>query len=297
MLLDWFDPKKLEQLLDKMSDEQKESFLEFSSRRKPFTEKNVSSFCYSLKDFIQKVYKEVDWIKGMEFNDLLNDKRYKREVAVEFDFDTSNEDHMKILQDYLASDKNYSLADYEVVGTLVRAIDYKPLEIEFECTSGFIVAENDMRDMFTEEEQKNCQYNVNATKGIIQTMEGYAKLGMLHGFVGNSCPSLYWSDVNNELHIGIAYEPCSDEDYNNDKRVFADKTLKEVGSICTDLWWYSIMDKDAFVAQGGTINVGYNQDVIEIPKGKYLLKHKYGITDRSYHENPPYATLTLIEKY
>lgn len=159
--------------------------------------------------------------------------------------------------------------------------EYSPFEYVFE-TSGKLVVENDLRGFFKEE-----SFDINGIKGIIQTMEHYAKQGMMHGFVGNSCPGVLLNESLGIIHIGAEYDD-EEDDY------IVPGGFKEVTSVCTDLWWYSIVDFEVLKSLKPEITED-DFTIIEIPPGKWKLTHKYGITERGYHENLPYATLELLK--
>ena len=171
-------------------------------------------------------------------------------------------------------------SDFQFYGDVFKRIEYEPFTTIFE-TSGKIIVENDLREYF----EGSDNFNTNSTRGIIQTMEFYAKQGMLHGFVGNSCPSLILSEEHGQINIGVEWE--------EDEPAYPDDTYKGLTSVCTDLWWYSIVDAETFQKNNPDVDIS-NFEVVEIPAGKWELSHKYGISERGYHENLPYATMKYI---
>jgi hypothetical protein len=68
--------------------------------------------------------------------------------------------------------------------------------------------------------------------------------------------------------------------------------LKEVGNICTDLWWYSIMDYDKFISLGG--NPENVANIIEVPAGEYEMDHFYGVKGVDDCREP-YAIMRKID--
>ena len=156
---------------------------------------------------------------------------------------------------------------------------FEPFTCEFKC-SGKVFIQNDLRDLFEEK-----HFGVNASSGIIKTMEHYAKQGMLHGFVGNSCPTLY---INESSKIVIG-KPDTWE--RGDE---IPEGWKKLSWVCTDLWWYSIVDRETIIERDPNFKEE-NYDFVDIPAGTYRLTHKYGISERGYHENLPYATLELLK--
>lgn len=190
------------------------------------------------------------------------------------------DDKLKELGEYLKSDSNFNLADFHLDGFIVKPIEYEPFVAEFE-SSGRVILENDLRDFFKEED-----YNINSAKGIIQTMKHYADQGMLHGFVGNSCPTFILNKNKGEIIVGMKWNEKTG------KKIMP-KGFKEWGWVCTDLWWYSVVDYEKFKKISGLsddeINNEYN--VLELERGTWRLEHYYGISSNGYHEIP-YARLT-----
>ena len=139
-------------------------------------------------------------------------------------FDTKDQEILDKIEECINKDQLY-FADYRIKDDIIKRINYRPVKTKF-YTSGKIIVENDLREFF-----KDCDCDVNQTKGIIQTIKHFAKQKMLHGFVGNSCPSLYLSKKHNEILIGVDYDEKTDEP------IFPDNTYKRLTSVCTDLWW------------------------------------------------------------
>ncbi|MCP4520953.1 MAG: hypothetical protein GY827_04545 [Cytophagales bacterium] len=171
-------------------------------------------------------------------------------------------------------------ADFEVKDGIFDRIKYEPFVCSFK-TSGKIIVENDLRQFFDE----TPDYNVNATKGIIETMDDYQNQGMLHGFVGNSCPGLYLNKKTGVVQIGAKYD---EETY---EPILPDG-FEQLTSVCTDLWWYSIVDLEVMKQRHPDFNEE-DYEVVEIPAGTYTLEHSYGVV--GYNEDVPFATLKLMK--
>jgi hypothetical protein len=106
---------------------------------------------------------------------------------------------------------------------------FKPFDIKLKVPSGYIVFENDMRDLVLSQDDKD-DFDVNTTKGTVECVKFYEKRKMVHFIVGNSCPGVYkvkGGDIRIATH-GNA------------------KGAKRVGSIITDLWWISAMDLEEY---------------------------------------------------
>jgi len=137
------------------------------------------------------------------------------------------------------------------------------VKVAINIPSGKLICANDLREEFPLSGRED--FNVNETVGIKQTIEAYAKVGMFHGFCGNSCPGLYL-DGNKLTIASLAYDDEKDEPID-------DGSLgKEVGSICTDLWWYSVADYDEFIARGGKVDKRWDT-VVDVEPGRYVLTH------------------------
>ena len=145
----------------------------------------------------------------------------------------------------------------------------KPIEIEICIPSGKIAFGNDFREQYQEPEER---FNYNQTSGIKAAIEHYGDQGLLHGFVGNSCPNIY--QTGNKLTIG----------HLSGKR-------KKVGEIVTDLWWYSLADYDDYVSRGGDPKVEF----INVDPGRYVLTHR--LNSSGWDKTPcVYATLDRSDK-
>lgn len=155
-------------------------------------------------------------------------------------------------------------------------IESQNVEISLEIKSGVIVYDDSLGDAFRLDED----FDVNQYAGMKECMEAYGKIGLFHGFVGNSCPNIY--QKGDTIIIGSL----------SDKHPFA-KHRK--GSIITDLWWYSLADKDVYKAGGGKRKLSS----LKVTPGKYLLKHPLNgrhMENKNGGEDVIYATLELSSK-
>ena len=199
-----------------------------------------------------------------------------------------NQEFLDGFDKYLKSDKNYHLADYELDGVIVKEIKYKPYTCKF-ISSGKIVLENDLREYFDEEISM-----MRGRKGTIKTIDYYQKQGMIHPFVGNSCPTFWMSDNKEEIVVGTKYtEPEADEDYSDIPDMDG---YTEWGYVCTDLWWYSLVDYEVFKLRSKLTEaeIDSNYTVLDLPAGEWKLEHYYGILDME-HGDDFYGRLTKIK--
>ena len=217
-------------------------------------------------------------------DDVIKQHNKKWEVNV------GEEDMDEVISTLLS---DYKLSDYEIVDNITRKARvfhtiqpkvYEPFTCFFE-TTGRVVIENDLRRFFGKQD-----FNINSTKGIIETMDYYAKQKMLHGFVGNSCPGIYLN-ISGVIHIGCESEVEPEEDEVVD---ILPSGFEHIASVCTDLWWYSIIDLEELKKLDKNFDEK-NYTIVDIPAGTWRLSHKYGISERGYHENLPYATLELMK--
>jgi hypothetical protein len=98
----------------------------------------------------------------------------------------------------------------------------------------------------------------------------YAEDGMAHIFTGNTCPGVYEQSEG----YAVALD-------NNSDATASDPGPKR-GSICTDLWWYSAMDKDLFearCAEQGIDPTGLIEVELEVEPGVYAFSDELADRD------------------
>ncbi len=119
--------------------------------------------------------------------------------------------------------------------------------------SGKLVVANDLRRLFDDEYEevvlgengKGWGFDINTVAGCRQVFETYGLLGMAHGYVGNTCPDMYRIDENT---LTLSTIKCDAETWD---QIEAEVPGESVAGVCTDLWWYSIMDYDEYVRRAG----------------------------------------------
>lgn len=143
--------------------------------------------------------------------------------------------------------------------------------VEINVPSGKLVVADSLRDVY----DPRCDWPIYASYGTVlgqhQVVVENARLGCAYGAVGNSCPGIY------ELSPGSYVIANPEMDWDADDEVPLSLGGKQVASICTDLWAYSLADHDDYVSKGG--DVEYADGVIEIPAGRYRLTHHTGEKD------------------
>lgn len=118
---------------------------------------------------------------------------------------------------------------------------YPVYTAQINVPSGKLIFGNDFRDLV------DCpgSFDVNGTHGTALTTKAYADAGMIHVYVGNTCPGLY-KVSDSRINIVSAATSYAGEDRDYKDLECEPPKGKRVGGICTDLWWYSAMDYDLF---------------------------------------------------
>lgn len=172
-------------------------------------------------------------------------------------------------------------------------------EFELNVPSGKLIVANDLRCAFNESSN-----SVDLLTDLYLYTDHYAKQGLFHPYVGNSCPSLFL--VGNEIHL----TNCYDDDYYNHETETIDYSLHRFGepelNITTDLWWVSIADYDQLLKTAATnFKLGELADylrtneyyIIDVEPGTYLCSTK---DIRAVHDDEfdpdtmTYASLTKL---
>lgn len=110
--------------------------------------------------------------------------------------------------------------------------------VTLKSPSGKLVFLNDPREFFKLERDNRYQVSINSTLGCIQETNFYAKHNIGFFFIGNCMPSIFQKDNT------ILFASFHEED---DEAVEQFKEYKELGSVCADLWWYTILDYQLFL--------------------------------------------------
>lgn len=90
-------------------------------------------------------------------------------------------------------------------------------------------------------QQFDCDGDIGCAKGIADHVASYARGNVIHFFVGNSCPSVYTKD--DEIYVG---NPEYKETEDDEIEVPLAEGAQDRGSICTDLWWTTIVDAEIY---------------------------------------------------
>lgn len=135
---------------------------------------------------------------------------------------------------------------------------FPPIEVTLEVPSGEILLFNDLRE-FYENEGKDPYFDINTNAGIKDYCEYIAKLGMVSHFVGNTCPDVV--QVSPE-RLEIGNFRCEHEDGCKlpECPMPSCNRPTEIGSICTDLWWYCAVDRSEFEKRIGKTTEQYQKE-------------------------------------
>ena len=108
-------------------------------------------------------------------------------------------------------------------------------------------------------------FDVNKLEGCEQQSKVMADIGCAHASVGNTCPGVFRVGEDSFVIAGSAYDPETDKLY--------EPSWEQVASVCTDLWWYSIVDGDEFKRRGCE---GHYSDAqtVKVRPGVYRFTHK-----------------------
>lgn len=153
------------------------------------------------------------------------------------------------------------------------------IEVELDVPGGKLICGDYLGEIFDLKEH----FDLNTRLGLKQATESYAKNKLLHGYVGNSCPSVYLDQ--DKIYIG-----------HNGKKPGDKMPLipgRKVGSVTTELWWYSIADYDEFVRRGGNPK-DPSFFTIKVSPGRYVLRHK--LCHHGGWENSPFVYATIEKR-
>ena len=161
-----------------------------------------------------------------------------------------------------------------------------PYLFEIDIPSGKIVMDDDLRHYTPEEVQKKADSaDIMTEGGTIEYIEAYREGGLGIFFVGNTCPSVYRCGENKLLVGNLG----TDEDDESNTLTKADLEIVEhdldgdtesVASICTDLWWVSLMDHDRFMEACKKVGddpeevLGHwTRNVVNVTPGRYRVTY------------------------
>ncbi len=99
-------------------------------------------------------------------------------------------------------------------------VEPEAFSVDVDFSSGEMIFNDTYPDCFD-----HGDFDINTVAGVQECSEYMAEQGLMHFFVGNSCPTI-WKE-GEIIYVG---------------RLPDDDCGMRVGSICTDLWWASFVD-------------------------------------------------------
>ncbi len=162
------------------------------------------------------------------------------------------------------------------------------LDVEFE-TGELLIADWIRIEEFTTASKAGKRFDINSSKGVIEQTTHYLKEhNFISVFVGNSSPTIY--EHNNKLVFGREVWGTDEEE--EDKEYTS--LFKEKGTVCTDLWWVTIIDKSQLIKI--VASSGIEQDAATKIVNEYLEKEGHNI-ERLNVEKGQYTLNFAADKY
>lgn len=164
-----------------------------------------------------------------------------------------------------------------------------PTEFVLDVPSGKLVVANDLRFWFR---SKVGDSQIRPA----DTTVAYADAGLAHAFVGNSDPELCRHASEPDTYLVVSTEIVFDDD---DVPLQGPPGWEEVGevvaTISTDLWWYSMCDRDEFerrcLRYGGNLERA-GAAVVSVRPGRYRFRHP--ASPDTYGSTRCFATIEWI---
>lgn len=148
--------------------------------------------------------------------------------------------------------------------------------VEIDVPSGKIFVDDALNPVFEiSDEAEREMETYNCAVGQDQMIHAYADLGIAYGPVGNSCPGFWEVEPGKYVVANAQFLTDDGESELEESEIKTSFGGKKIAGILTDLWAYSIVDLDKFIAAGGdpkTHGGGYGV-VVEVPAGRYRLSH------------------------
>jgi len=156
---------------------------------------------------------------------------------------------------------HYSLENNILVAKERECFEVKPFSVEIQIPSGKLVLvdwpENgqDILEYLDDDKEPS----INSFKGVVLRSQKYSQENIMHFFVGNSSPQVYYKD--GLIYIGQDGYNESDEEF----PLMEDATVNT--SICTDLWWITAFDVEVY---RNLIKKKFGEDISEEFEEQYL---------------------------
>lgn len=237
-------------------------------------------YFHNLFEELRYYVAKTGWGRDGEFNLIDFQEDVKEKIN---QFDSTNQKHVEGLQEQMKTWHQKQF--FYIEDSMVKFYQYEPVVIEFK-TKGKIVLADSLTEYFDEYDTDEPQTN---KENYIARMHHFAKQGLIHGYVGNSCPSFLYSKEKEEIQFDYGYdwsEPDEDGISHPHNKVLP--TFEKMDIKNGMIWHYSFVEYDKAIELGIPID---ECDVIEITAGTWRLTHEAKITS----DEPPYATIKLIK--
>lgn len=151
------------------------------------------------------------------------------------------------------------------------------VEINLESPSGKLVFLNDPRRFLKVERDGRNSRSINSLLGCIEETQAYAAHNVGFFFIANSVPSIMQS------HEKILFASYDEEDDHSIKQ-FEDYT--NLGYVCADLWWYTVLDHQLYLdlcAAKGVEPESIEHTIAIIDKPKFKVVHDLTAHKKGHH--------------
>lgn len=183
-----------------------------------------------------------------------------------------------------------------------------PYSVEIPVPSGKLIFTNDLRILVRTERD----YNVNQRLETKLCCEDYARGGMIHFFVGNTCPGVFRNSdtslfVGNEGSAAYGNSIWDDEKGEEvtptpEQVIAAEfKDCKKLGNIDTGLWWYSAIDYDLAMKICKEMELKWTHDesdffVVNVKPGIYRATSLYHTIEQEFDIAQVYSTIDWVRE-
>lgn len=161
------------------------------------------------------------------------------------------------------------------------------IEFELNVPSGVMVATDSLQPAF----HFLGKYEVSTESGCYSSTKAMARIGCAHGFVGNTCPSIISVDSTHRFIIGVPVQGDESDEYESR---LEEAGMKEVASITTDLWRYSIADKAEYNRRRGDDD--YAVEEISVKPGVYRFIQYSSMHEIIHHGIRTFAAFEWVRE-
>jgi len=141
------------------------------------------------------------------------------------------------------------------------------VNVTLKSPSGKLVFLNHPANFFKKERDNRYEVSINSTLGCIEETKFYAKHNIGYFFIGNTTAYIMQKD-------GEILSTLFDEDDEKQQAKYKDYIMR--GSVCTSVWWYTVLDYDLYLTMCAEHNVdpdSIEHTVVEIKAFKYKVSH------------------------